>query len=72
MQQTRPHRRVLLVFLAVCLVAFAFVAGFLLRSRQGHAPAGVSLTDLRDIDDLKARFNADAGQTRLVVIFSPT
>ena len=30
------------------------------------------MTDLNGVDDLKARFNADRGVTRLVVIFSPT
>jgi hypothetical protein len=36
------------------------------------APEGVTMTDLRGIADLKARFNADRGSSRLVVIFSPT
>lgn len=31
-----------------------------------------SLTDLRSIDDLQARFNSDAGSPRLVLLVSPT
>ncbi|MBA2714964.1 MAG: hypothetical protein H0U55_15590 [Rubrobacteraceae bacterium] len=31
-----------------------------------------SLTDLRAVDDLRARFDADAGSPRLVLLVSPT
>ena len=31
-----------------------------------------TLTDLRSIDDLRARFDADAGSPRLVLLVSPT
>ncbi len=31
-----------------------------------------TLTDLRSIDDLRARFDADAGNPRLVLLVSPT
>jgi hypothetical protein len=30
------------------------------------------MADLHGVPDLRARFNADRGQVRLVVIFSPT
>jgi len=30
------------------------------------------MTDLHGVADLQARFNADRGMARLVVIFSPT
>jgi hypothetical protein len=36
------------------------------------APPGVTMTDLHGVADLQARFNADRGLPRLVVIFSPT
>ena len=36
------------------------------------APPGVTMADLHGVADLQARFNADRGQPRLVVIFSPT
>jgi hypothetical protein len=32
----------------------------------------VTMTDLHGVADLQARFNADRGQPRLVVVFSPT
>jgi hypothetical protein len=66
------RRRGLLPFLAVCLAVFALVAGYLRFFGGAEPPTGITLTDLRGVDDLKARFNADSGQTRLVVIFAPT
>jgi hypothetical protein len=30
------------------------------------------MADLHGVGDLRARFNADRGQPRLIVIFSPT
>jgi hypothetical protein len=36
------------------------------------APHGVTLADLHGIGDLQARFNADRGQPRPIVILSPT
>jgi hypothetical protein len=33
---------------------------------------GTTLTDLRSIDDLRARFDADAGSPRLILLVSPT
>jgi hypothetical protein len=36
------------------------------------APPGVTMADLHGVADLQARFNADRGQPRLVVILSPT
>jgi hypothetical protein len=31
-----------------------------------------TLTDLRSVDDLRARFDADAGSPRLILLVSPT
>ena len=33
---------------------------------------GTTLTDLRSMDDLRARFDADAGSPRLILLVSPT
>ena len=33
---------------------------------------GVTLTDIHSIEDLRARFNADHGTPRLVLLLSPT
>jgi hypothetical protein len=48
------------------------VAGWLYVFAPVSAPPGVTLADLHGVGDLQARFNADRGQPRLLVIFSPT
>jgi len=35
-------------------------------------PAGLAVTDLRDLGQLQARFNADQGTPRLVLALAPT
>jgi hypothetical protein len=35
-------------------------------------PAGLAVTDLHDVDQLRARFNADQGVPRLVLALAPT
>ena len=35
-------------------------------------PAGLAVTDLHDIEQLRARFNADQGMPRLVLALAPT
>ena len=65
-------RRRLGWFLVVCLVVVLLLAGWLRFFAPRSAPPGLTLTDLRGIADLQARFNADRGLPRLVVIFSPT
>ena len=67
-----PSRRSAVGFLAVCLLAFALLAGGLYFFAPRSAPPGVTMADLHGVADLQARFNADRGQVRLVVIFSPT
>jgi len=67
-----PTRRMTVGLLAVCLLLFAGLAGWLRFFAPRSAPPGVVLTDLRGVADLQARFNADRGLPRLVVIFSPT
>jgi hypothetical protein len=59
-------------FLAVCLLVFLLVAGGLYFLGPRSAPPGVTMADLHGVADLQARFNADRGQPRLVVILSPT
>jgi hypothetical protein len=66
------RRRRTLGFLAVCLLAFLLVVGWLYTFTPVSAPPGVTLADLHGVGDLQVRFNADRGQPRLVVIFSPT
>jgi hypothetical protein len=38
----------------------------------GFGGQGTTLTNLRSMDDLRARFDADAGSPRLVLLASPT
>jgi hypothetical protein len=66
------RRRVGVGFLAACLLVFVVVAAGLHFLGPRSAPAGVTMADLHGVADLQARFNADRGQPRLVVIFSPT
>jgi hypothetical protein len=66
------RRRRTLGFLAACLLVFVLVAGWLYVSAPVSAPPGVRMADLHGVGDLQARFNADRGQPRLMVIFSPT
>jgi hypothetical protein len=47
-------------------------AGWLYVFAPVSAPPGVRMADLHGVGDLQARFNADRGQPRLMVIFSPT
>jgi hypothetical protein len=68
----RPSPRFVVGFLAVCLLVFVVLAGGLYFFAPRSAPPGVTMADLHGVADLQARFNADRGQVRLVVIFSPT
>jgi len=63
-------------FLALAAAALAGAGchqvGALLK-RPGAPAAGTRpLEDVRGIDDLRARFQADAGKARLVLLVSPT
>jgi hypothetical protein len=62
----------MLWFLTACLVMVGLLAGWLRFFAPARPPQGLTMTDLRGISDLRARFNADRGLPRLVVIFSPT
>ena len=57
---------VLLVLLLSTLLAL-YVA-----SRPRLAPGQEPLVDLHSIDTLRSQFNRDAGQTRLILLVSPT
>jgi hypothetical protein len=65
-------RRRMAGFLAVCLLLVVLLAGGLYFFAPRHAPPGVTMADLHGVADLQARFNADRGVPRLIVIFSPT
>ena len=67
-----PRRRPTVAFVAVCLLVVVLVAAGLYFFAPRSAPPGVTMADLHGVADLRARFNQDRGQARLVVIFSPT
>jgi len=66
----RRPSRIALVVTVVLLAGAAIVA--LARFGPGRPPAGVTLSDLASVEQLRNRFDADKGAVRLVVIFSPT
>ena len=47
-------------------------AGAVLRERWQASAAAAVVADLHNIDNLRARFNADAGAPRLILLLSPT
>ena len=55
-----------------CSLVCVLVAAGLHFLGPRSAPPGVTMADLHGVADLQARFNADRGQPRLVVILSPT
>jgi hypothetical protein len=63
-----PMRR--LAMLATLVVVTTWGPS-LLRS-EIVATAAAKLTDLRNVDELKALFNQDKGKVRLVLLVSPT
>jgi len=62
------------VVLALLLIPVLVVAKPYLVAMFGFGAGGhnTSLVDLRSIDDLRTRFNDDAGAPRLVMLVSPT
>jgi hypothetical protein len=81
-------RRARLGFVAACLLVFALIAAIItwgppstgLSSRTPATvtqaprprPAGLVVSDLRDLGELRARFNDDQGVPRLVLALAPT
>ena len=74
---TMPHRRLLLVLIALVLLAPLFVAcgsapATSTNISSATAVAAPALTDISSPEALKARFNQDAGVPRLILLVSPT
>lgn len=63
--------RGVLLAVGLSLLVFAVMAGAALVLVP-RPPAGTELEDLASVEDLQARFNADQGVTRLVLVLSPT
>jgi len=69
LHQSLPIRRRLGLRLVGQL--FVLVLGMALLA-GGCGPGVPTLTDISSVDTLKARFNEDAGKTRVVLLLSPT
>ena len=48
------------------------VAALLVVCTASCAQAKSTLADISSVNDLKARFNADAGKPRIILLLSPT
>jgi hypothetical protein len=57
------------LLLSVVVSGCGRAIGAVAQPEEIHA---MSLTDLRDVSDLQARFNQDAGKPRLLLLVSPT
>ena len=59
------------IFVFIVLIA-ALSLGLYLQTRPRMAPGQEPLTDIQNIETLRAQFNQDVGKTRLIVLLSPT
>ena len=59
------------IFALVVLLVGIFLVVYL-ETRPRLAPGQAPLTDIQNIETLRAQFNQDVGQTRLIVLVSPT
>lgn len=58
--------------LALALVGCGHQGAFAPPWDRPVAPAGLTLTNLHDLGDLRSVFNQDAGKPRLIMLVSPT
>lgn len=58
--------------ITITIVIIALLVGIYLETRPRIAPGQEPLTDIQNIQSLRVRFNQDAGQTRLILLLSPT
>ena len=57
---------------ALIILIVVLILGVYLETRPRLAPGQTPLTDIQNIDTLRAQFNRDVGQTRLIILVSPT
>ena len=57
---------------ALIILLATVLLGIYLENRPRLAPGQAPLTDIQNIETLRAQFNKDVGQTRLIVLVSPT
>jgi hypothetical protein len=58
--------------IAITILILALLVGIYLETRPQIAPGQEPLTDLENIQSLRAQFNQDAGHTRLILLAAPT
>lgn len=59
------------IFAVAILLAGILLAAYL-ESRPRLAPGQAPLVDISSIETLRTQFNRDIGQTRLIILVSPT
>lgn len=59
------------IFVLVVLLAGVLLAAYL-ETRPRLAPGQAPLADITNIEALRTQFNQDVGQTRLILLISPT
>jgi hypothetical protein len=59
-----------LIILAVLLIGASLTAYVVARPRL--APGQKPIVDIQNIETLRAQFNQDVGQPRLIILVSPT
>jgi hypothetical protein len=58
--------------LALVLLVSAVLLAVYFETRPRLAPGQAPLADIQNIETLRTQFNRDAGQTRLIILVSPT
>lgn len=64
-----PSKRSIFVLM---ILLSTILLGIYVETRPRLAPGQEPLTDIQNIDTLRAQFNRDAGKTRLIILASPT
>jgi hypothetical protein len=64
----RTSKLILVVLILVVTVLLAVY----IETRPRLAPGQKPLTDIQNIETLRAQFNQDVGKTRLIILVSPT
>ena len=59
------------IFIVIILLATVLL-GVYIQTRPRLAPGQKPLTDIQNIETLRAQFNEDVGKTRLIILVSPT
>jgi hypothetical protein len=62
-------KRSIIVFIVLLAT---ILLGIYLETRPRIAPGQAPLTDIQNIETLRAQFNQDVGKTRLIILVSPT